>query len=161
MAQGKFDIETALNNVKQLLQANLNTKLAAIDAEKADGITLAQIPSGAYILQSLDQAVAAQFNPFVLYGIDKIDSNGIGPSTAKSFTVSVIIIVADPGSDPTILTRLLRYLRALEEVFEDSFGTALQREIVTVESLEPVQFRLVNSNDDCRAIGVSLKFTIS
>src|SRR5687768_5557582 len=109
-----YDIESILVDVQALISANLNAKITAINTEKNDSITLRSIDSSAYFMDMDDQS--ANFDPIVLYAVTGIDGEGIGPVTSKIVTINVAIILSDDGHDMSIIKRMLRYGRALEEV---------------------------------------------
>src|SRR5687768_14571554 len=119
----KYDIEKLLSEMSAFMKANLSTKLSAIDTEKNDGITLAAVETGAYFLQHLSEATA-NYNPFILYGIDDIESGGgIGPATRKPYKLFVVVALTDSANDPSIIPRLFRYQRALEDLFESDWSS--------------------------------------
>jgi hypothetical protein len=156
----RYDIESFLTDLVTFLKANLNTKLAAIDTEKNDGITLKQINTTyAYMFQSMNDKIA-NYDPVLLYGIEDIKSEGIGPATAKTYPISIVIIVADPGTDSNMMKRILRYSRALSELLEGSWSQIGNAVKVTVSSLAPISFKLQDRSDDFRAVGVQLEVTI-
>lgn len=154
------DIEDVLDDIETFLKANLNTKIGEVNTEKGDGITLLTIDSGAYFLQSMANTVA-NFNPFVFYGISETRSEGIGPGTAKFYFVDVIIVVTDSGNDPDIGRKVLRYNKALVELFENNYARVSGSDRLEVQSLEPVVFQLINSEDVYRAAGVRLEVVLA
>ncbi len=157
-----YDIENLLVDIKAFLVANLNTKLTAIDSDKADSITLAQVDSSAYFFQNLSKAAVANYNPFVLYGIDEIPKQlGIGPATIKEYTLFVIVVLTDSGNDPDSLKRLLRYQRALTELFEESWNRVGGSVRFKVSGLVPIPLSLLDDNRISNVIGVNLDVALS
>ncbi len=158
----KYDIENFLSDMATALQdssTGLNSKITALNTEKNDSLTLAQVSTSAYFLQTLNDAVA-QYDPFIFYGVSEVESKGIGPDTAQIYTVQVIITFADK-MDPLTGKRLFRYGRALEDFFHSKFDKIGQNRIQKITSLEPVAFTLVNSNEMFRAVGVDLEVVIT
>jgi hypothetical protein len=152
----KYDVETLLFDVQALLSANLNTKIAAINTEKGDSITLKNVDSSAYFLQELN-GPPVNLNPFILYGEEKIDAQYQTGNHSKVVTISVVIVVVDEGEDgkDVITKRMLRYRRALEEVIEDSFQLVGNANILMVQSLPAYGFKIDEGNS-YRAIGINI-----
>lgn len=159
MAQ--YDIESVLGDIKTFLLANLNTQISALNTEKNDGITLKTVNSGAYHLQFLEDRVDLA-DPTLLYGeSDEPIVNSIGPGTAITYFVGVWLVLADSGADPTIVTRLFRYRRALKDVFKaywDAFAKEHKMKI-TMSSPTPA-FKDMETGYSGRLIGVKISLTI-
>lgn len=154
-----LDVELMLDKVKTILQAELNTRILAINSQKNDGITLKQIDSDAYFLQSLDDGTA-NFDPYLFYGVDSVESIPIGPAVLKKYTLQVVIVLADDKSDLFVAKKLFRYNRVLEELFNEKWRDVFKGVDVMVEALQPVAFSVVDSSNVYRAIGVDLKVTL-
>lgn len=158
-----YDIEGFLSDLKACLVANLNTKLASIDSEKGDGITLAQVNSGAYILQDVSGGVPVH-NPFLVYGeADDPVTESLGPTSAVKYTVFVELALADPGHEgDAIKNRLLRYRRALMEVVSenwDSIGRMKQK--VRLKGTSPTPWFNEDGKIGGRAIGLEIEVTLA
>ena len=149
----KYDVESFLADIKATLQANLNTKIAEINSEKSDSIVLATIDNAAYVLQQLNGALI-NWNPFVFYGVDDIQSTSRGPLSSRAITASAVVIVKDDGNDIEVGIRMFRYLRVLEEVFKDNWANNAVK--LEIKSLVPIPITNLNSSDSYRAVGVSL-----
>ncbi len=155
----KFDVECFLDNMEQHIKDKLNDRLAAIDLEKNSGWTTEPINEKAYIFQSLDN-MPVNFDPILFYGIAEVASKAIYAATAKEYKIEISVIKSDSESK-TIGKKLLRYQRALEEIFEESFYKINNvRPKVEVSSLQPVSFRLQNSSNQFKAIGIEISFSI-
>lgn len=155
-----FDIETFLSELETYLKANLNTKITAINTEKGDSPQLASINSDAYFLMTMDEAVA-NYDPFVYYGIQDIVSDGIGPGTAKAYTVVVALLFADSASDQLNGKRVLRYSRALNEVIDEKYAEISYSVKTKVKSLVPISLSLIDTTNNYRAVGVEIEVTIA
>lgn len=151
----KIDAETYLVRIHDHLKAQLNLKIAEINAEKADAITLASVSDDAYFLQSLNEKIA-NYDPYVLIALDDAPSVGIGPSTIKQLTFTACMIVADNPIDLQMGIRMLRYGRCLEEIFEEGFAKIIQSANFRINSLVPIALTSINSNDPYRAVGVEI-----
>lgn len=160
MSVKRYDIESFLSDVSGFLQSNLNTQILAMNSEKNDSLTLAQISSSAYFLQTLNEQVAA-YDPFIFYGVQDVKTEGAGPTSRKAYTVNVIVVLSDQGQDSLIAKRLFRYGRVLEDLFEKNWASLGSSVKIKVQSLVPVSFRLANSSDFHRAVGVALDFTLN
>jgi len=156
----KYDIETFLVALETHLKADLNTKIAEINTEKNDSITLLTIDSNAYCQQSMDQVIM-NYDPYIYYGITDIRSIGLGPQTANTYRIVIAIIVADAEGDTLIARRLLRYQRALSEVIENKSSTFASYKKTNISSLVPIAFQIQDETRSYRAIGVELETTIA
>lgn len=156
----KYDVEMFLSDLQSYLNSSLNTKLSAIDSEKADSITLKQVDSSAYILQTMDGSVP-NYDPYVFYGIQDIESTGIGPATANRYTIVVALILADALRDTTIAKRMLRYQRALSEVVQERYADIGDSFKAKIQNLVPIALTDMDTSNAYRGIGVSIEVTIA
>ena len=154
----KYDSEKFVNDVTSYMKQHLNTYIDNINLEKDDGMIINSIADEAYIFQTLDDKVV-NHSPCVFYYIDDIVSEGIGPETSEQVMLDIVIIMSDP-KDGSLAFRLLRYLRALKELFNEGFNSLNYSKKINIESLVPVSFALQNSSDYVHAIGVRLTTTI-
>lgn len=154
----RYDLERLLDDVLSVLQANLNTQIAAINTEKADSLTLKTVPNEAYFLQQLNGKMAS-YDPIVLYGVDDISSVASGPNVNHTFSLSAIIVVVDSGQDVEIGKRMFRYGRALEDTFKRNWSGG-GRPNIEVKSLVPVPLTAFNTGESYRAVGVALKANV-
>lgn len=155
-----YDIEALLGDIETFMKANLNTKLTAISTDKNDGISLLPVDSNGYFFQTLNDKVT-NYDPFVFYGLQDIDNKGgqagIGPGTEKKYSISVMICVSDTGQDVNITKRVLRYSRALSELFETSWDRVGKSIKLKVQSLVPIPFTDINTSENFRVVGVLLE----
>lgn len=158
----KYDAESLMSDVRALLVAKLNTKIAAIEAEKiaagfpATGITAVDTSAG-YFEQSWSDAIL-NINPALFFGIEEISAEGVGPATGETFHIWVDILVLDNGQDALTKNRVHRYSRALREVFEENWDTALSSASkIKIETVRPLSFKLnLNSSETYKVGGVSI-----
>lgn len=148
-----YDLESLLTDLEALFKANLNNKIASIDNEKPNSLGLKPVVDEAYFLQTLNER-AVNVDPFILYGVEDIQSTGLGPATQSSFQISVVLALADHGEEMNTTYRMFRYQRAIREVLEENWNESTNGVKLTVTSLVPVQLSLFNSDDNYRAIGV-------
>jgi hypothetical protein len=151
----RLDPETYLVRIADFMKANLNTQIAAMNTEKNDSIVLNTVNTDGYAIQSMNEAIM-NYDPYILVGLDDIQSRGIGPAVAKTLVFQVIIVVADAASDLNMGLRMLRYMRVMEDFFCQNFNSIFPSAKFKVNSLVPVGPITWNSNDPYRATGVEL-----
>jgi hypothetical protein len=151
-----YDIEKLLTDMKAVAVANLDTKLAAIAAEKGDGLTLATIPAAAYIFQTLTRNHATAYPAFMFYGYDDPTADGIGPYTLEEFEIFFIAMVKDTAENGVYLTRMMRYGRALKEIFQDGFNNTPWKNKLKVSSVAPVSFQIAGGPGSFMGAGVKV-----
>lgn len=153
------DFESILDSVKSIMVNNLNTKLTSIETEKDDDIVLPEISSSAYFLQSLDEA-AANFDPFVAYGIEDIETTSLGPHSAEKLFISAVIVLTDNGRDE-INRIMFRYSRALKEIFEENWQLVDSSTKINITRSTVVPFKALDSSATYKAIGIEIEITIA
>jgi hypothetical protein len=158
----KYDLERLLADIEALMVANLNTKLAAINTEKNDAITLKEVSSDAYFFQGMNSK-QANYNPFVIYSIEDIQSSAMEGLTIQSAVIQIALVLEDKGEDtgPNVMKRMLRYQRALEEIFEENFQLIENGVKLKVQSLMPGLFALEDSSEFYRVVGINLSASIA
>lgn len=159
MAIVVYDIETFLNEVRTFLREKMTTAVTAINTEKGDTL-LQAVGNDAYFIQTLNNE-ATNYNPFVLIGVEDVTTSGDGPFLKRSYTVAVIVVIADNGNSDDIPKTLFRYQRVLEDLFNKNWASMKSSVKLKVRSLVPISFRMLDSSDNFRAIGVQLDFSIA
>lgn len=155
-----FDMENILEDVKAVLVANFNTKLVEIDTEKNDGVTLVPVESDAYFLQSLDNEFS-NYSAFIVYGVTDINPINNGPYTSQEYTLTVMLIASDDGSGEEMTKKMLRYSKALREVFEKNWQSTGLGNKLDINSFVPVHVAGLNDSQEHRIAAIELKTTIS
>lgn len=156
----KYDLEALLADVEALLKTKLNDKLDAIATDKNDGITCPHIDATlGYIQQSLDARVM-NLAQFVFYGVENITTIAIKGGSANQYTLDILVLVSDDGGDKDKLKKLLRYQRALKEIFEENYG-AFPSGQMTVTSGIPQDIKLIDSSNSYRVIGIFVEIAIA
>lgn len=162
----RYDVEELLRDLADVCKAKLNTRLAAITAEKvaqnpSDALTtLAQVPDGAYFFQSLDKSRAAAHPVFMFWGLEDPVADGAGPYTIERLSIFFIVVVKDTAEQENYMWRLMRYSRALKEIFEENFSKNRGGVKLSVSSLSPVGFDALGMPGSFKAVGVRLSATI-
>lgn len=158
----KTDIESVLGKVKAFLVANLNTQIAALNAEKNDGITLKTVDSTAYHLQ-YPQDRAEPNDPFIVYeeaGEPEIETNGANIATVH--TVAITLVLADNGNDTQMVNRLFRYRRALKDLVVPNWTQIAGENKFTVRELLPTPpMKEMNTGFLARFVGIELSVAIT
>lgn len=159
----RYDAESLLKDVKAILVNNLNTKVAAIEAEKiavgcgASGITAIDTAKG-YFEQTWSDKIL-NINPAIFYGIEDIAAEGMGPWTSETIQIFVEVILVDSGIDPLQLARnkILRYSRAIKEVFQENYDRLPMGNQIKIKTLRPIAFKLdLNTSEEIKVGGVSI-----
>lgn len=156
----KYDLEALMTDIGNLMVNGFNDAILAVSADKNDGLVLKPVDPNALYFETLNQSEIV-FDPFVLYAIEKIGTDAMPGVVAENTTISVVLVLADQGTDTKIVTKLLRYGRALKELFLGSRGKIGNGVTLKIESLEPVQWRMTNDSNTFRAIGVSISANVA
>ena len=157
----KIDIEEILDSVKALLLADLNTKIAEIEAEKlaaGKGAVggLAAVDAEAYFLQSWNEEIL-NYHPAIFYGIESQQAIP-GPVTAVRANIFIDVVFQDDGNraDDT-WRRVNRYVRAIKEVIEKNAEKISGASRLQVETVSPGSFRLaLDSSEEIKVGGVAI-----
>lgn len=154
--QAKYDIESLLVDILGFMKAGLNTRIAAIETEKNDDIVMKPVGEDSYFLQTLNNEVV-NTDPFIFYGVDVIDTDSNGPGVLQDITIGVILVLEDTGEDAFVQNRMLRYLRALTEIFQENWDKTNNKVKLKTKAYPPTQFKEeVNSSNPARAVLISL-----
>jgi hypothetical protein len=157
----RVDLEAVCVAIEAFMKQQLNAKIAALNTEKGDSITLSDVPDTAYYFSSFGSEMG-NFDPCILYGvknIEVIDSQG-GAAIEKN-TVQIYVIKADNGNDKLIARRMLRYQRALKEIFQEKWNSVLGSLHFKIFSLAPDALPLLNRDYPDQLIGIELEFHLA
>ncbi len=133
----KYDVEKLLFDVKALIIANFNNKLTEIASDKAKDSTntvlnpaLKTLDNNAIDLLSINKKNIA-YDPFLIIQLVRKESpENVGQNKVE---IAVMLSILDPH-DYTGEIRMLRYLRALEEIFAPLYNKKIG--ICTLSSSE-------------------------
>ena len=156
----KIDLEYYLARIKELLQDKLPSKLTEIDSEKNDGLVLPQIENDAYFFQGYHERMV-NYSDFIIYGIDEIQSNSVNAMNNKTYTFFVEIAFTDRGENDVNLKKMMRYGRALEEIFLENYAKILGNTRFNIQLLEPITFESKESGVFLNSIGVKVTATLA
>lgn len=151
-----YDLEQLLFDLRDICKANLGTKLAAIDTEKNDGTTMSVPAQTAYFFQSLTKNQAAAEDVFVFFGMDDPIADGLGPMTIEEVEIFFIVMLKQTAESEQYLQRMLRYTRALKEIFQENFNSTPMKNKLRVSSLSPVSFNIAGVTSTFMGAGVKV-----
>jgi len=154
-----YDWESLGADIETVMTDNLNTKLTAITTEKGDSLSLKSVGASAYFFQSLDNTVVS-YDPYIFYAIESVDAEGVGPAVAEDILVSIWLVLQDPKEDLSTHKRMLRYARALKEIFLENWDSNSKRGKIMIESFKSEQFTNANTSDDYRVAHVNLRLNM-
>lgn len=156
----KYDLESLLNGLKNICVEGLNPKLDAISTEKGGEEPLPHIEENAYFFQAMDKKAAGIHRVFLFYGAEDPLADGIGPHTLEDYSIFFIVVLRDTADGEALTTKLLRYSRALKEIFEEASLKNKVRSRISVTSLSPVNFGIQDVPGTFRGVGVKIGATI-
>lgn len=158
MAVQKQDLEVIVDSIVTLLKAKLPSKLTSITSEKGDSTSLPAIDPAAYVIFTLNKQPVI-YDPFLFVFPIDLRTEGRRGLSAHTVSLSVLTIKSDAGENLGIDRTMLRYMRALEEVFEENFDDLGTGAKYIIESLAPKQIGDLNSGKQFKAAGVALTFS--
>ena len=165
----KYDIEDLCNDLKAYLLANLDTKIAAVEAEKIaagkplDG-GLPGIPEAAYTFQNWSDAILQ--NPVNLFfGVEDVKANDIGAGQSAdvlTLFIEVVLVVDSNKKNNDDVNRVFRYTRAIKEVMQAYAKINSFISKTKIETVRPVSYKLnFDTNEEVRVGGVSVTTSIA
>lgn len=111
-------IEGAINAVSTFIQTNIAAKLAALDTEYADSITLAE-PLGYFVGEGSLESIAGWPAVFVLGDATTADMLPGRTELDGVHAMRIGIMVIDQNAE-TLRRRIYRYIRAFIELIRDA-----------------------------------------
>lgn len=155
----KFDIESFQDSVLQIIKDNINAKIAEINTEKADSITLETIDTTNAFANDLNEVVV-NFDPFVYHGISAINPTAIGGATSNNITLFFEVIFAYNADGNSQIRKVLRYSRILQEIVEEKQRKILGVSNLEIQQLVPLDVRLSESDQQYKIGGIHLSGTL-
>jgi hypothetical protein len=151
-----YDLEKLSFDLREICKANIVAKLLAIDTEKADGVTMQSPHASAYFFQALTKAQASQYPCFVFFGMDDPISDGLGPMSVEEVELFFIVMLKDTAENEVYLQRMLRYSRALKEIFQENFNNTPWKNKLKITSVAPVSFQIAGVASTFAGAGVKV-----
>jgi len=150
----RYDLESLLSDLKAVCVANLNTKLTSIATEKGDSVSVPAINDAAYFFQILDFTAAGVWPVFLYYGAEDPTADSVGAHTAEDYNIFFVVVMRDTADGELMNTKMLRYSRALKEIFEQAFVENKIRVRISVTSITPLA--IGDSETTFRSVGVKV-----
>ena len=159
----KYDVERLIDDTLAIVKSNLNDKLDEIQNEKDtllgdDNFNLPRIDDKAYF-DSLDDKVA-NFNEYVYYGVG--DNAVIEIASAEASEVSLFFtVVLHYDGDDRIYRKMLRYIRALQEIVSENFGEIPECSNFKVATISPADLKDLDGDTFHKIGGISISSAIA
>ena len=117
-----YDIEVVENSLLSLVKQHLPAKLSEIEAEKADGVLLpAPTDDQYYTGTDIDEKVV-NYDFIVIHGVGHQGAISISSATAQDNIYGFVFLFSEQNAPSGELRKkILRYSRAIKEVFEYHF----------------------------------------
>ena len=146
----RLDAEMVEAIIIGYVQADLAAKAVEINAQKNDGVTINNIQN--YFTTLTEET--NNINEFILYGMDNIDAEGIGPATVSTFTM--VVFTFDVQKLNTLgeewRKKAFRYTRAMQEIIQSHYKDDGRISEIEITGLLPQTFQ-DNENSPLYKIG--------
>lgn len=113
-----FDLECARDALISLLQNELPAKVAAINAEKADGNDIQDIPAVAWIPGANEEIW--NYEELVFYYLTNVVDDTGGSSTNLDVALNVLVAFVYSQDGLLYENKCLRYARAFQEILNEN-----------------------------------------
>lgn len=156
----KYDTEQFLNDLFLLVKSNLNGKINEIQAEKA---TL--LGSANFAVPTLDDKAwfdslddkTANFDPYVYYGVNDNSVIQISSAEGNSLTAFFTVVLHYNGDDASMYKKMLRYIRALQEIVSENFDAFPEAGRMTVSAINPNDMKDLDGNTFHKIGGIMIQ----
>lgn len=161
----RYDLEDCLDDFETLLKANLNAKIASIEAEKTAkgrGLStgLPSVDAEGFFRQTWSDKIL-NYSPAIFFGIENVEAISGGMQTAERVTVFVECVLVDNGMDTDTHRRINRYSRAIKELIEENFDAFSFASKIKVETIRPTSFKLeLDTSEEIKIGGASVSLSI-
>ncbi len=156
----KFDLESFRDYFLTMIQSAWAAKIAEINAEKSDAITLQDIPSAQYF-SDLNESVV-NFNEFIHYEFGEIQTiTQPRMPAAMVVEMAVAVVVTDPQSGLSAENKALRYTRALAEIIMANASKNPQIGGVEIEVFAPISPKENLLSGSTKVGGIIIKGVLS
>lgn len=159
-----YDAEQFLDELFGIMKANLNTQIDKIQTEKAlllgsKNFDVDRIDDNAWF-DSLDDNVV-NFNPYVYYGINDNSVIEIASAESSDLTVFFMVVAYYDGDDVAMYRKMLRYIRAFQQVSTRHFRDISDASSLKVTALMPQDLKDLDGDTMHKIGGVSIQAAIS
>ncbi len=154
-----YDIEDYIKDLRDLYIAQLNTEIGIVNTAKGD-FTIATINASAWYLTRLPKIFS--YEQFIVWGLDETPltdrQENSGMQTIRTF-FEVVLADAGEKESESVVFKLLRYTRALQQVLNKNPNKFRGIAHPVVDRLEPTQFDVLGKL--YHSAGVSIKASFS
>lgn len=160
----QYDAERLLDDLLQVVKSKLNTKINEIQAEKQ---TL--LGSGNFVVPNIKEEAwfdglderSANFDPYVYYGVN--DNTVIELASAESSELSIffVVVMHYNGNDATMYRKMLRYIRALQEIVRENFDAIPEVSRFQVRTITPNDLRDLDTSEFSKIGGIVISTAIA
>lgn len=157
----KYDLEKLRDDLLAIVTNNLAAKIAEINAEKGDGITL-DVPDLTASMRSMNDRIVNE-GLILHYGLVEVEPR-VTAGASTSFDVTMFFMIAfeqDVNANIDHERKSLRYSRALYEVFLDNYRTLKRVSGLTVMPYAPVDWQPNADSPYWKVGGVEVTTTIA
>lgn len=160
----KYDVECLFDELFSIMKANLNDRITKIQSEKDTKLGDANfnvplIDDNAWF-DGLDERTA-NFNPYVYYGIEDNSVIEVASAESSDLTIFFTVVYHNDGDDVTMYRKMLRYIRAMQEVSTRNFREIAEASNLKVIALNPQDVKDLDSETFHKIGGVSIQAAIS
>lgn len=136
----KYDIERLESDLLQIVQDNLSAKLAEIEAEKADSISLVA-PSNSEYFSTTSDAVDNRIYS-IQYGVESVDTLSNSSSTAEVVRLIFLRYIPELNQQQGVVRKqLYRYARAFKEIIEENFRKIPCSSTIKITTVAPQRWQ--------------------
>lgn len=156
----KFDAENFYDYCVNLVKDNIASKVAALNTEKSDSITLIAPDSGNYLSDYNNIAVTPSFFIYSsIIGVNVLQS--VGTKASLEITVMFYVAFIDHSESDSAIRKGLRYTRGLQEIFLDNFSKNSQISDFQIFQHAPQSAQFENTSKWYKIGGIEIKGVIS
>lgn len=114
-----FDDEFHITSIIAAVKSSMNTKIAAINAEKSDTVVLREVEENAYFYDTWGNELP-NYDPCVIFAVNVQPTGTVGDTTSQRIEILIQLVFASTiAADPLDLYRFsARYRRVLKELAE-------------------------------------------
>lgn len=159
----RYDAEQLLNDIFEIVKANLNTKLNEIKVEKdallgSGNFAVPLIEDNAWF-DSLDEKTA-NFDPYVYYGVNDNSVIELASAESSQLTIFFTVVLHYNGDDANMYKKMLRYIRALQEIVAENFDRIPEASSLRVTAVNPQDLQDLDESTFHKIGGISIQTAI-
>lgn len=150
------DLESFKSDMVSLIADGLPAQIAAITAEKGDGLLLPEFPESVF-MDSITDNVINQ-NAFVYYGFENITASNIGANVSYDVEMFFLAHFCISHDNSDNMAKVLRLTRAMEQVITAAYKTRDRSQAnIEVVPFAPFNMSLNGLSDHWKVGGVSIR----